>query len=164
MCNIQECRQCSATVLETTFQRTDGLCKPCWREQRRINIGKTRFGKTYDDYFHQPGRVGERYFDCWKSLELDIAGSLWEARNSGDFSYVFRQQIFDEVNNFDDLIAWTMKRINRFRNEVCEIYLRTNGDTDSRDNLLSKASELEKLIELWIELEREDNPKNVRNS
>jgi hypothetical protein len=63
---------CGAKILDSTFQRTDGLCKPCWKDRRRKKIGETPFGIAYDTYFRQPHRLTEKYFDCWIELELTI--------------------------------------------------------------------------------------------
>src|SRR5262249_45424051 len=73
-----------AEIMRDTFRRTGGLCKPCWKDQRRKKIGETPFGIAYDTYFHQPRRLTEKYFDCWIELELTIAGPLFAAREDGN--------------------------------------------------------------------------------
>ena len=105
------CTSCGAKILDGTFQRTGGLCKPCWKDRRRKKIGETPFGIAYDTYFRQPHRLTEKYFDCWIELELTIAGPLFSARNDGDVSFVFKKSAIAGVKDFDDLIAWMNSQI-----------------------------------------------------
>jgi hypothetical protein len=150
-----ECNSCGAKILASTYQRTGSLCKPCWKDRRRKRIGETPFGKAYDNYFRQPGRLAEKYFNCWIELELTIAGPLFSAREEGNVRYVFRKNAIAGVENFDDLIAWMKGQFARFRNRVCEIEPVTPDDTRSRDVLLSRVAELEVLISLWPEFDKE---------
>src|SRR5215813_2472425 len=100
------CDSCGAKILDSTFQRTGGLCKPCWKYQRRKKIGETPFGIAYDTYFRQPPCLTEKYFNCWMELELTIAGPLFAARNDGDVSFVFKKSAIAGAKDFDDLMAW----------------------------------------------------------
>jgi hypothetical protein len=150
LCNI-----CRAKILDSTFHRTGGLCKPCWKDQRRKKIGETPFGIAYDTYFHQPRRLTEKYFDCWIELELTIAGPLFSARCGGDVSFVFQQSAIDGVKDFDDLMAWMNGQIARFRDRVRNTEASTPAEASNRDVLLTRAAELEALIGLWPEFEKE---------
>jgi hypothetical protein len=150
-----ECNRCGAKILTSTFQRNDGLCKPCWKGKRWKRSGETPFGKAYDIYFRQPGRLAEKYFDCWIVLELTIAGPLFSARDGGGVRYVFMKNVIDGVENFDDLIAWMRGQLAQFRNRVREIDIVTPNDTRSRDVLLSRADDLEVLINLWPAFDKE---------
>jgi hypothetical protein len=150
-----ECNSCGAEILVSTYQRDGGLCKPCWKDTRRKRIGETPFGKAYDIYFRQPGRLAEKYFDCWIDLELTIAGPLFSARDGGDVQFVFRKNAIAGVVNFDDLTAWMKSQIARFRNRVREIEAITSDDARSRDALLSRAVDLEVIISLWPNFDKE---------
>ena len=149
------CASCGAKILDSTFQRTGGLCKPCWKNQRRKKIGETPFGLAYDTYFRRPPRLTEKYFDCWMELELTIAGPLFAARDGGDVSFVFKKSAIAGVKNFDDLIVWMNDQIARFCNRVRNTEASTPAEASNRDVLLTRAAELEALIGLWPEFEKE---------
>src|SRR5262245_17010285 len=149
------CTSCGAKILDSTFQRTGGLCKPCWKDQRRKKIGETPFGIAYDTYFRQPHRLTEKYFDCWIELELTIAGPLFSARNDGDVSFVFKKSAIAGVKDFDDLIAWMNGQIASFRERVRNTEASTPADESDRDVLLTRSDDLEALIGPWHEFEKE---------
>src|SRR4026207_288004 len=100
-----KCNNCGAKILQSTSERTRGLCKPCWKDKRRKRIGETAFGKAYDTYFHRPGCLAEKYFDCWIDLELKVSGPLYAARDEGDVRFILRKKAIDAVKDFDDLVA-----------------------------------------------------------
>ena len=150
------CASCGAKILDSTFQRTGGLCKPCWKNQRKKKIGETPFGIAYDTYFRQPPRLtGKKYFDCWVELELTIAGPLFAARDNGDVSFVFKKSAIAGVKESDDLIAWMNGQIARFRDRVRNTEASTPAEASNRDVLLTRAADLEALIGLWPEFEKE---------
>jgi hypothetical protein len=149
------CVSCGAKILDDTFRRTGGLCKPCWKDQRRKKIGETPFGIAYDTYFQQPRRLTEKYFDCWIELELTIAGPLFAAREDGNVSFVFKKSAIAGVKDFDDLIAWMNGQIARFRDRVRNTEASTPAEASDRDVLLTRADDLEALIGLWREFEKE---------
>jgi hypothetical protein len=149
------CNSCRAKILDSTFQRTGGLCKPCWKDRRRKKIGETPFGIAYDTYFRQPHRLTEKYFDCWIELELTIAGPLFSARNDGDVSFVFKKPAIAGVKDFDDLIAWMNGQIASFRERVRNTEASTPAEASDRDVLLTRSDDLEALIGLWTEFEKE---------
>jgi hypothetical protein len=149
------CNSCGAKILDSTFQRTGGLCKPCWKDRRRKKIGETPFGIAYDTYFRQPHRLTEKYFDCWIELELTIAGPLFSARNDGDVSFVFKKSAIAGVKDFDDLIAWMNGQIASFRERVRNTEASTPAEASDRDVLLTRSDDLEALIGLWPEFEKE---------
>ena len=149
------CNSCGTKILDSAFQRTFGLCKPCWKDRRRKKIGETPFGIAYDTYFRQPHRLTEKYFDCWIELELTIAGPLFSARNDGDVSFVFKKSAIAGVKDFDDLIAWMNGQISSFRERVRNTVASTPAEASNRDILLTRAADLEALIGLWPEFEKE---------
>jgi len=150
------CNSCGTKILDSAFQRTFGLCKPCWKDRRRKKIGETPFGIAYDTYFRQPPRLtGKKYFDCWVELEITIAGPLFAARDNGDVSFVFKKSAIAGVKDFDDLIAWMNGQIARFRDRVRNTEASTPAEASNRDILLTRAADLEALIGLWPEFEKE---------
>jgi hypothetical protein len=68
---------------------------------------------------------------------------------------VFRKNVIAGVENFDDLITWMKGQLARFRNRVREIETVTPDDKRSRDVLLSRADDLEVLINLWPAFDKE---------
>jgi hypothetical protein len=149
------CASCGAKILDDTFQRTGGLCKPCWKDQRRKKIGETPFGIAYDTYFRPPHRLTEKYFNCWMELELTIAGPIFAARNDGNVSFVFKKSAIAGVKDFDDLMAWMNGQIACFRDRVRNTKASTPAEASNRDVLLTRATDLEALIGLWPEFEKE---------
>ena len=141
--------------METTFKRTRGLCKPCWKKQRRERISQTAFGIAYDRYFHRPPRLKQKYFDCWIQLELKVAGPLFAARERGDISFVFKKSAIKGVKGFEDLMAWMIGEIARFRERASEIEPSTAVEVGNRDALLMRAADLERLIGLWPDFDKE---------
>jgi hypothetical protein len=99
--------------------------------------------------------LAEKYFDCWINLELEIAGPLFAARDKGDVHFILRRQAISGVEDFDDLMAWVKEQIARFRDHVCETEAPTPDEARSRDLLLSRATDLETLINLWPDFDRE---------
>jgi hypothetical protein len=151
----EQCTSCGAKILEATFHRTSGLCKPCWKTERRKRIGQTPFGIAYDTHFHRPGRLAGEFFDYWIDLELRIAGPLFAARDRGDVRYVFKKKRIDGVENFNDLVAWMNSQVAHFRNRVLVKEATSSEEARSRDALLSRAADLEALIALWPDFDKE---------
>jgi hypothetical protein len=150
----ERCTNCGAVSLESTFRRNAGLCKPCWKDQRKRTIGETPFGIAYERYFHRPPGL-TKYFDCWMQLELAIAGPLFAARERGDVSYVFKRSVIVGVEDFRGLITWMNDQIGRFRERVRDMEPSTYTEAKSRDALLNRAADLEALIALWPEFEKD---------
>lgn len=93
LCMTKLCASCGAKILDSTFQRTSGLCKPCWKDHRWKKIGETPFGVAYDTYFHQLRRLTEKYFDCYRTRAHNSWPPLCRAeRRECQFS-------FQEVGN-----------------------------------------------------------------
>ena len=150
-----QCTSCEAKILHTTFRRTSGLCRPCWKKQRRERIGQTPFGIAYDTHFHRPGRLTGEFFDFWIDLELRIAGPLFAARERGDVRYLFRKKAIPGAEGFDDLVVWMNGQVARFRDRVRVTEAKSSDEAGSRDALLSRATDLEALIRLWPEFDKE---------
>lgn len=117
--------------------------------------GATACGIAYDTYFRLPNRLTEKYFDCWIELELTIAGPLFSARNDGDVSFVFKKSAIAGVKDFDDLIAWMNGQISSFRKRVRNAEASTPAEASGRDVLLTRSDDLEALIGLWPEFEKD---------
>jgi hypothetical protein len=128
---------------------------PAGRISAGKKFGETPFGIAYDTYFHQPPRLTEKYFDCWMELELTIAGPLFAARNNGDVSFVFKKSAIAGVKDFGDLMAWMNGQLARFRDRVRNTEASTPAEASNRDVLLTRAADLEALIGLWPEFEKE---------
>jgi hypothetical protein len=61
----------------------------------------------------------------------------------------------DGVEDFDSLIAWAKERVAVFRNCVLDIAAARAADERARDVLLKWADDLEALIDLWPDFDKE---------
>jgi hypothetical protein len=75
--------------------------------------------------------------------------------NDGNVSFVFEKSAIAGVKDFDDLIAWMNGQIASFRERVRNTEASTPAEASDRDVLLTRSDDLEALIGLWPEFEKE---------
>jgi hypothetical protein len=156
---MPSCQSCSADILEATYRRHLGFCKPCWRRKLNREIGETEYGRLYDQVFVKPTLRSGRYLDCWLWVELYFASTLSQTRYQGTAEYLFLPSPrIVGVENPRQYRARMAERIVDLETCVRRLGAETPDDAEDTTDMLVKASELRRLADAWLEFYLQRHP------
>ena len=148
------CTKCGTSILIHTFERCQGLCRPCFKKDPKAQPVLKAFDIAFEKTFIPFPKFRTNFgFEAWHELDSYLGGPLFLIREEGHCDYVFggNHPMFPGFNTLADFEAWCLTHLHKFRVQILRMKPDNRLHQADKRRLFRKYRETKRVLNLAME-------------